>query len=106
MYQYFDMNGEGEGVAETSGPSATPSATPALLLRLRLTALQVEHILTLISQIFGLDIALVCLCAHERVYIRNARGFSAGNFPFRWGFCGKEGKSKKGRKGRCKAVTA
>ena len=51
-------------------------------------ASQVEHILTLISQIFSLNVVLVCLCAHERVYIRNARGFSAGDFPFRWGFCG------------------
>jgi hypothetical protein len=52
------------------------------------SGLQVEHILTLMSQIFALDIVLVCLCAHERVYIRNAHGFSAGDFPFRWGFCG------------------
>lgn len=58
-----------------------PAPTGAVLL-------QVEHILTLISQIFALDIVLVCLCAHKRVYIRNARGFSAGDFPFRWGFCG------------------
>lgn len=50
--------------------------------------LQVEHILTLVAQIFALEVVLVCLCAHERVYIRNARGFAAGDFPFRWGFCG------------------
>lgn len=47
-----------------------------------------EHILTLVARIFRVQCVLVCLCAHERVYIRNARGFAAGDFPWRWGFCG------------------
>ena len=96
----------------------------------RISLLQVEHILTLISRIFSIENVLVSLCAHERVFIRNARGFapgvvsqrpcrskplkqtflcsdlsagpncsndslakrlhcpSAGDFPWRWGFCG------------------
>ncbi len=68
--------------------TAATQRSNLLFSRRRRCPLQVEHILTLVARIFRVQCVLVCLCAHERVYIRNARGFAAGDFPWRWGFCG------------------
>ena len=49
---------------------------------------QVAHILTSLSRVFNTDSVLLTLCGEQRVWIRNAIGFSAGEFPWRWAFCG------------------
>lgn len=48
---------------------------------------QIEHILTLIAQVFQLEVVLVCLCSERRIFIRNAKGFGPGDFAVDWEFC-------------------
>lgn len=48
---------------------------------------QVGHILTLIAQVFHLEVVIMTLCAEKRVYIRNATGFAAWEHPFPWETC-------------------
>ena len=49
---------------------------------------QVANILTSLSRVFNTDSVLLTLCGEQRVWIRNAIGFAAGEFEWRWAFCG------------------
>jgi hypothetical protein len=49
---------------------------------------QIAHILTSLSRVFNTDSVLLTLCGEQRVWIRNAIGFAAGEFAWRWAFCG------------------
>ena len=49
---------------------------------------QIAHILTSLSRVFDTDSVLLTLCGEQRVWIRNAIGFAAGDFAWRWAFCG------------------
>mmetsp|Transcript_14760 Transcript_14760/g.44574 ORF Transcript_14760/g.44574 Transcript_14760/m.44574 type:complete len:866 (+) Transcript_14760:431-3028(+) len=49
---------------------------------------QVAHILTSLSKVFSTSSVLLTLCGQQRVWIRNAIGFAAGDFEWRWAFCG------------------
>ncbi|KAK9827969.1 hypothetical protein WJX81_002964 [Elliptochloris bilobata] len=50
---------------------------------------EIEHIVQLACMVFGTENALVALLEGERIFIRNATGnFSAGDFPWRYSFCG------------------
>lgn len=56
-------------------------------LRARLLT-QIAKILTSLSRVFNTSSVLLTLCGEQRVWIRNAIGFSAGEFAWRWAFCG------------------
>ena len=45
---------------------------------------QVERIIVLMAKVFGLESCMLSLCADQRVWIRNARGFAPGAFEWRW----------------------
>lgn len=49
---------------------------------------QIARILTAVATVFDSSSVLLTLCGKQRVWIRNAIGFSAGDFPWRWAFCG------------------
>ncbi len=46
------------------------------------------RILTSLSKVFDTSSVLLTLCGQQRVWIRNAIGFAAGDFEWRWAFCG------------------
>lgn len=48
---------------------------------------QVEHMITLMCQVFSTSAALMALVDSDRIYIRNAQGFQQGDFPWRLSFC-------------------
>lgn len=56
-------------------------------LRARLLT-QIAKILTSLSRVFNTSSVVLTLCGEQRVWIRNAIGFSAGEFAWRWAFCG------------------
>lgn len=49
---------------------------------------QIANILTSLSRVFNTSSVLLTLCSEQRVWIRNAIGFAAGEFAWRWAFCG------------------
>jgi hypothetical protein len=50
---------------------------------------ELENILSLVCSIFGVGNALIALFGDRRIYILNTiGGFKAGDFPWRWSFCG------------------
>lgn len=72
-----------------AGPPVSTQAIglwrPSFLL---LCSLQIAKILTSLALVFNTSSVLLTLCGERRVWIRNAIGFSAGEFPWRWAFCG------------------
>ena len=53
-------------------------------VRLRRGAVQVERIIQLMAKVFSMESCMLSLCADQRVWIRNARGFAPGAFEWRW----------------------
>eukprot|EP00879_Flechtneria_rotunda_P001352 GHRR01001502.1.p1 GENE.GHRR01001502.1~~GHRR01001502.1.p1 ORF type:complete len:1180 (+),score=462.14 GHRR01001502.1:255-3794(+) len=50
---------------------------------------ELENILQLVCNIFGVSNALIALFGDRRIYINNTiGGFKEGDFPWRWSFCG------------------
>jgi len=45
---------------------------------------QVERIIQLMAKVFRMESCMLSLCADQRVWIRNARGFAPGAFEWRW----------------------
>lgn len=83
--QPYDLFGRGPPIPPCN--SARAQAVKNLQVVDGIPVPAIDHIVTLICQVFRVEAALVALFDDNRIFVSNARSFQRGDFPWKWSFC-------------------